>query len=1255
MTRSEKNLCTKFASKSYAFIPECTTESACFVEVTKIFKTKLNYSDESKLYEIKNHVARSWYFYNQSLKDQKNIQNYCQKGDNIALSGAINQTQDLISDSFHELDLAMKKSFELIAEKEANLTKSKIDLVKEEKIYSDLIELRQIISELNTGGTNSDTYVSYYTKKSNEFAKSSASKGFNVLVEKTPFWIEEFELIDETALKKIGLTEESYFPFVKNIFSKAIDQAELLFFKKQSLLALSNFPLYEFMKLYSNLGGNNNSALKRFADLMNRISENENELNKKIEESWKVNENKALKINELLLEKNKFAEFKPLADKLIEKTITIDNNLLPKVREKLTQYLNLKEEKSSSKITKGEELNRLRDAEINFEEYILRLEFEANGFSEKLIKACKSKAEEKIDDKNITNLNIIKLIQEVNYFASRTKNTQNKECLLSCTEMVAKIEELNQALTDYAVIEENKKNSSKECLSFLEKIFLSETLSELKSKYELLKETKLDKEKLAEFEKECNSIKKQVQNELNSTEIYKKILSEYTKLKNNILILNKISFYLNASSARELFDSYEKKALVFEDYFENETIKLDKISPLKEEILQKIVSINRELEKVNEAKGLEYIQKNVVIKTLNSESIETNNYFDSKKELIIDNPFFRINHQTYLQLTIDLNNITKKDEWITSVENNLVNLEYIPVGKTLIYFEETSLISTIETDSFEYSSNELSLLKRELTFNPKTSAQNVIVGTTNPKNTVSEIVLVNNENILYAVNENKTKFLVEKLTPQSSAEILFYISNIIELTKELIETKTTDIDETLIYKVSAKNTLSKKLLPNLIIPLPSTSAEITVYSQDYTKKEIKKIGDKIIIQNQSFLENETKYYEIWVKTSDALDYYQEGLKKQESFFTEHNQPQKAEETQKIIKTNELILMKKIFESNSLEIQKIETDEKNKSNLELMKQKLLEKIEELRQKQKEFYDLGLITNAEKIGSAVDLILNEKLENEKDIAKAFDRLLNLSSSSDNKLKTEAEKMWETMNKKDYENTKINELKNSFFEKKTSFEEAFSFDPLNTQKNFSELQKIYILFEDLSKELDKNYELSQKEFEKRFNFDLNYCLTSLAVIEKTTLEKNAELIKAKFISPLTQSRIEKIRLLLGELKNSEKSFEEKLKEIEPITSEIWSASESIKKQAILEFNKAVDRKESKESLAIGRKLIDENKFIDAFLLFAPNNSNPLPNLTGFTFFLPILIIIIAALAIKNNLNKKEKEDNEKKEIIKMEWEKI
>lgn len=1254
MTRSEKNLCIKLASKSYAFLPNCTTENSCFDEVGELFKTKLNYNDESYLYEIQNHVARSWYFYNESLKEQKLIVKYCNNSDGVNAAGSINQAQFLISESFYELDQAMKKSFILIAKKENELTNKEIDQIKEEKIYLDLIELRQILSELDSGATNSDTYTSYYSKKANDFAKSSASKGFEIIVEKTPFWIEHFDTINNTILKEIGIKNQANFPFMEDIIPYLIYQAETLFYKKQSLLALQNFPIYEFMKLYSDLGGNKNSALKRFADLINRISVNENELNDKIENLWKITEKNILIANELILKEKEINEFSKISEKLILQTINLNKNSnesLIKIKE---EYLTLKEKKTLSNLSKGEELKKLNFFDEELNKLIIDLKFNQNGFEEKLIKACKEEAKKKEYENNYESNEINQLIQDIQFFSSRVTNTNGRECLLACTELMEKKEILNIALKNYALFESQKKDSAKNCLAFLEKIFQYEQINEQKFLFEELKKTQINKDNLEEFNIKCNLIQEKVKKYLSEETTYKNILQEYLNSKKNLLQLEKIYFYSNQKETLTQINSYENKLKSFEEYFNEKEILFEKIASLKETILEKLMKINQELNKIVKEKTIEFIQETIIIKKINQSIIILNEPNYSEHLLIIENPFEEIVEEIYLKINTQINSFQTAHECIDYVKNDLIKINCLPKGKiTANFFEETTYTS-IEKDVIKHASNELSLLKRTINIEPKIQTNKLLIKTPEPKNTSLTNVLIDSKEILFSNENNYTTFLVENLNEKTIIEVDYYLKNLIIISKELIEVKNTDLDETLIYSLSAKNDFSEKINATLIIPFPSTSAEITIYSADYTKKEIKKVGEKIILQNQIFEAKETKYYEIWVKTSNALDYYSEGLEKQASFFEMHNLTEEQETTKKAIESNNLDLMKKIFESNVEKINRIELNEKEKTELILMKQKLLDKIEELRKKQEELVLMGLISQSEKIGTTIDSILNEKMNTEKDIAKSFDTLVNLVYSTDNKIKGEVEKMWSKIIETVEDDEELNKIKNSFFDLKIEFEEIFYVDALKANKLFVELTETHDLFFTTLKEVQKTRNNEQKNYEKKIEDILNYCDETLTYFEEKLLQNNSELLKSKFITPLTQTRIEKIKLLLNEIKNSNEYPSEKLKKLEPLFDELWVANENIKRQAINSFNNAVDKKSSKEVLEQSKKLIDQNNFIDAYLFLQTPNMVDL-NLFGFSAFLPILIIIISAIILKNKYSKKEKEESERKKIISEEWEKI
>ena len=127
MTQNEKNLCYSLTSRSYDSIPTCTTEESCYIKVGSLFKTSLLYEQENNIYEMKNNIARSWFYYNKSIVELKKLSALCKKGDASTLPSAINQLQFYLDKAFIELDQGMKQSFEIINFQEQKLTYEKMD------------------------------------------------------------------------------------------------------------------------------------------------------------------------------------------------------------------------------------------------------------------------------------------------------------------------------------------------------------------------------------------------------------------------------------------------------------------------------------------------------------------------------------------------------------------------------------------------------------------------------------------------------------------------------------------------------------------------------------------------------------------------------------------------------------------------------------------------------------------------------------------------------------------------------------------------------------------------------------------------------------------------------------------------------------------------------------------------------------------------------------------------------------------------
>ena len=259
-----------------------------------------------------------------------------------------------------------------------------------------------------------------------------------------------------------------------------------------------------------------------------------------------------------------------------------------------------------------------------------------------------------------------------------------------------------------------------------------------------------------------------------------------------------------------------------------------------------------------------------------------------------------------------------------------------------------------------------------------------------------------------------------------------------------------------------------------------------------------------------------------------------------------------------------------------------------------------------------------------------------------------LQNEPLSISEEIKKEAEKLFKIVKESAGKDNVLIKLAQAFFNKKEEFDEWKEIDLIKSKEIFLELKNLYTkYFEDKNKlwtNLDPN------KSEKISNM-LKECSEYLDFLERELSIDESELIKAKFIQPITLSRIKKLKLELVEIENAPNSIEKEEKVFE-IRGELKAAVDSIKKQTINLFNKSIDDKVEEGVLSRAKNYIDSNKFILAFLSLK-NTTTKNNGLAPFMGLIPIGVIVILALILKKILKKKESEENNNKKIVLQEWE--
>jgi len=1245
MTRTERTLCYNLTSKSFAYIPICETENSCYEKVSEMFNTELGYEQEIEMYKLKNSLARSWFFYNKAVKEIKKAPNYCLTGEGGELTNTISQTSQYLDYSFIELDSAVKKSFEIVINEETILNNQEIDLVKEEELFDSLIELRQISSEIENGSTNSGTYYSYYLERVKEFNTLGIRKGFSKLVEEDSTTLKLAKILGKEVYTGFDI-KEIKIPLIGLNYNNIQNTMENILFKEQNLKELEKFPIYEFTKLYSSVGGTDNSAIKRFSDLINKISKNKKKTENNLSNNWKNIEIEKKKLNELKNNLKLINKYKIIQEELLPQKISGETPIEEIIVKIENEYINLKKEKNSSNISLGKELSITKNIYENLVIINNKIDFGNNSEIKKMSDACESKANKIISTPlEITNFENIYL--DLIFYSKKVISTNNEEKLNYCVEMIKINNEYNLGLTDYEKFKSQKTIEIKECFDYLEKLFNQIKLPTLEIYFENLKKEKVTNENLNYFNNSCKSIKNQAENEIKSDGEIKKLIEEQKvseKLKEKI---NKLKEHLI-----ENIEELENKSKVFDIYFIQEN--LLELYLIKSELLKKIIKNNNELENLIEKKAINYLKNNYQLINLSNEIPTINNDNNSTTRLIILNPFWEIN----TPFNIEINQILTPKNTTSCIttqaqeEKTIILFNCLFFGKNYIDFYSKIKVETIEKEKIIYATNEKSLIQKSIKLVTENIFPKLLI-ITNKKSEKNNII-VDGKEINYFFEEDKLKFYVENAKNTTNINVYSYLSNLITLQSTIISEKEIGTNKEINYKIILKNNYENDLIATIILPIYVNNYvnEIKVYDDEKVQKKNEIIENKIVLKNINFFGKEEKEYQIKIVIVNKTEYYFKILENLMNELNINGETKISEEIKKMLENIEEIEEKKIIDiikSAENELNKIKDNLDEEININLIKDNLIEEIKNYEEKLTDLEKYGLIEEKELLLKRINLVktlLNSTKKS--DILKGISILQNETLSISEEIKKEADKLEKIIKESVGKDHTLIELSQSFFNKKEEFDQWKEIDIVKSKEIFLELKELYKkYFEDKNKIDNSKNSLRKNE---KIEDMLNECKEYFNFLEKELSIEESELIIAKFIQPITISRLKKLKLNLTEIENNIFTIESE-EELFEIRGELKSAVDSIKKQTINLFNKSIDEKLDETKLQTAKKYIDTNNYVLAFLSL--KNSSKKEETFQFLGLIPIGVIAILALVLKKILRKKENEENKNKKIVLEEWE--
>jgi hypothetical protein len=1257
-TRNELNLCFTLSSKSYTNVPDCISEADCYSYAERLFDSQhFSYEQQSRLYTLKNYLARSWYFFNLGEKEIDKISQLCKSGNTTDLPGTINQARFYLDSAFGNIDFVMKESFEIISQEKTSLEENDINLVKEEALYSVFIETQQIISELESGQTNSGTYVSYYFSKINDFEKVVKNKSFSEVVEKTPVWLTIYQMIGGNIITQLNEKKELQIPILGTIFQNSIAQIQSRINYNDSISALIDFPLYDLMKLYSDTGGTNDSSLKRFSDLMRKASQSHASLEKNRTSLWE-NFSTKLTICENLSEKTRFAETLPLLKARIGAIETDKDNIeaLSKLKQK---YVSLKELVSKHEISLGFEVSELKDSlnQINLLEQKMVLSGE--GIVGNMAQYCNQKATE-LDklDKTFESKELQTLWENIKFYSTKTLKEAEERKLIFCEKMIEQQDFLSEAEENYDVYHAKKIDSTADCFKELDGIFKYYPLYELQTLFETLKKTEVTEENLYFFEDSCKNILNQAKNELESDESIKKIIQFYSKLS------TLEPRFLLVCAENQNYEKYCEKLhtslINYSKYFENGAAKYVALLPILDDLQNSIELSYNEHQTNYETTIIDFVKTHSKIIVLSEKMPETNTLFESKNRFLIENPFESIEQPISLKFETNGKTLIDADDAISDVlfETGIVLLDHVPKGFTKFDYTAETIIKTTEETKIISASNTKSIYQRTITIDSEKTLPSIVIKTIPPSGTTKIIPFINEDEVLFSESP-KVSFIGKDVSNKTLISVLFYVINTISLTKTyLFSTPTGTNTDKIHYSIEATNNTSEELQAVLLIPIETvnTIEKIELFNENGDKQKINIYDTSFAVPSQNFRPRETKKYSLIIYTNNIGQYYTSVLEEIYEKLYSFGEVTEAEKAKRLINAEYTTETKKEVEAFILAAEKLiqlhEKDFEEKQTLITAKLSLEQKINELTNLATQLEENGFYDESENV--LIELSKSKRIlesGNITEIGLALETLSKYSFTPSELITSKGDDMWQELQKIMTTDTNLTSMIALFFEKKERLDELFS-DPLKMKTGFNELQEIYYkIISQHQLELDKSKTeetLLQLELDKLFiNIE-----QKISFLEKELSVSESDLIKAKFIQPITLTRIKKIGLEISKIKESSKSLVEKKSEAIGFLNELDDAIDSIKIQAINKFNQLVDLGAENNVLSKGKELIDSNNFTSALLILNSDLSSNKELPTQLLSFIPILIILLVAFILKTKVSQRKGVETKKQEKVLNDW---
>ncbi len=910
--------CIDLTSQAYARVPECDSQEECFSKLEKgLFSfsdEELAYETRQKLFEYKNHVARSWLYYNRALKRVEGIRSVCLSGKGFErLAGLSNELNHFLLVSFDEADKADIESLSILALEAKRLEGDDVYRIREEELFDVFVKVNNNLNSLSPESTIHSTYYGKILAKVKEFNKMSQEKGFVEIV-LAQFGLDDLVLpfFDAAASSFVKKNRERAFflPLLGRAFSSFLSAFESSADLEQSLSLLRGSPAFEFLGIYSDFLGERDSVLAEFSALLKQdclsrrflehestgledsIREKISSAREKIDsipmqEFTYVDSNFFSSLYMLSGEKTRLA-YREFDFESLREAWRKSNTELEKAE---LDFQSLVSEKDAGMISIGSRAAGLKRINSKLDELIASLDYVKDSLIGGIDAECK-KAIPLIESKMKTiNAGVSPSLL---YYKSAVDNklsyfkraTSPSERIYYCHEALLSLNSLEQAVADDRNVRRNVRAELGSCLDSLDGLLpaladspgLSETIQGFKERVSF---GEFD----ASYKETCESLlsmaEGSIREEFGVSGIEESFSDSIDLLEKLSLLTDSIPSAKNSSSTVSL----KKEASELSGFFKDSKLDLTRAVDRLPSLSWRVSELKRKLAEKTSGLLSDYVSERAVTVSVPVDEAVLGKEFKSIKRVEFFNPFFdwSLPLSAQVRLAQCLDGIKAKSgnvsDFTVKGKNALVEFSSLPRGTSFIEVFSRSVVPFSESERIVQLSEEYAEVEKKIVFKGSSvvSRLRVEAPLSSPDLNAFGLRAVHaGTSIPVFLNSGNATLLVENAKPEQSLFIYYKLSGPLLLEKHLLSSTRIDENSSLQeYRFTAENRLSFSLSKfKAVFPFPHARERIekieVADSMEGEKKAFLK-ENSIVVEAGSLLPGQRKDFTalVWVK-DDAV-------------------------------------------------------------------------------------------------------------------------------------------------------------------------------------------------------------------------------------------------------------------------------------------------------------------------------------------------------------------------------------------------